>query len=524
MVDVPAVVRKLPPDLLPAPPARTVSETTRDEIRVVWRFQEYSREKETARFWGGVKATYGPTTLECEELLLDYANRTGRAIGKVRLVDPDGVIEAENLVFNWRDKTGQAERVRTEVAGMRLSIEKLEIAPKRWFAAGVRGTPSTTRPPDLEFRARELTLEPGRRGRAVRPGLSVFGLDLGTIPTYAFSLDPRIEGFRPPTISFQQGDGLGLSWLSSFFVDDQSAITGKWAMIPASLPNYQLEWASSPVAPESMRGRITTRSDVGDRLNTSWFDSIIVPRSTKEWDGLRQTRRNFTIGTYWNQTTRGRREDSEEVSKMLDLAYEVGGAQGDWGLLGQLRLQRLRGAHDEPFVDRLFFQGIAHSGERTITSGLGIVFRLDSNATLDKDGGFAWLRGAGYFVGRPNGYLTLAAGSVYTVDAGNARFAFDELFRRNALHFRADARVGPVTLAGLVKYDLLSRDWYSVEYTAALVAGSFEPYIYYRQVPRDVQFGVRLRTNAFFDLLSDRNVRRQQDRTKQKGAEANPRP
>lgn len=507
MIDLAAATAHLPPELRSPPPVE-LKELDRDGIKVIWRFQETLVESQRVRFYGGVRALYGQTLLECEELILDFSNQSGRAIGKVKVTDPEGTIDAENLVFNWKEKTGQAENVRAQVAGMRLQMDRADIKPGVWELSGVRGTPSRTRPPEFELTARKLVLRPGQSGRAIRPGFSVFGVPLGTIPSYSFSLDRRVIGLRIPAASFRRGQGVGFAWGSAFLIDPGTSLTLKTNVLPKSYPLLAAEIARSEIDPEKSVGRLSTRTDMGDRLFDSWIDSVLVPNRDREPRALRAPKSQWSIGSYWGQATRGRLADSETVSKPFDLVYERNTRIGQAGLFSQLRFQQARGARGERYETRAVAQVVGHSGMVSLGEGLGLYFRWDGNAYLGSQSEYAWGRLAGVVVWQPNSRWTLGVSPVVGFETGAATFEWDRPLTLNAVHGRADFRVGPYAASGLVKYDFNRRDVISVEYSLSVLAGSFEPFFTYRQTPRELQFGLRLRTTDFFDLLSNRRIER----------------
>lgn len=519
MLELAAIPKYVTPDLFKVP-AVSVQEVSNEGIQVQFRFQEIQNEGKTVRFWGGVTATYGQTVLKCEELFLDYANKSGKAVGKVRLIDPDGTLEGENLEFNWEKRTGVASNVNANVAGMKLRMSKIEIAPNNWILYDVNGTPSKTHPPEFELGAKRLTLTPGKSGRAIKPTFKLFGTSLGTVPYYNFSLDTRVIGFRLPAINYKRGLGLGVGWNSAFMLGSQTSITGKIATLPKALPSSSIEIASSPIAAENQIGRLTTRPDSGDRLFDSWIDSILVPNKEREARSFRAPRKTFSAGSYWNLSTRGRESDVEELSKPFDIAFEMSGPIGDGGLLGQLRLQRIRGQVTDSYVDRALVQLIAHSSNFDFGNGLGAYIRLDGNSAIEKDNQYSWLRASAVATSNIGNLGTFGIGYSRTFETGTPTFGFDQLYSRNSVNLRSDFDFGSIFASGLIKYDLDRKAWYDVEYSVAFVAGSFEPFFTYRQVPREVQFGIRLRMNDFFDRLSKRKVERKSPPSPKTGSDS----
>lgn len=491
-----------------------------DELRVEYRFQRVDLETKVYRYWGGVRATYGVSVLLCEELEVDTLNKTGVARGKVQLIDPDGGLEASDLRFSYGEefKTGSADNVQIQIDRVKVNAQRLRIEGKTWVLENMNLTPSKTRPPEFELRARKVELEPGKSGKARGFGVKFFGWDIGAVPYITFSLDKRVTGFRLPAIAFQRGQGVGVGWGSTFLLNDQTSVTGKFVTLPMQFPSYTFEVAGSSVAPEAMIGRLTTRNDLQERLNDSYFDSVLVQDRNREVRAYRGPKATWSIGSYWNQATRGRAKDSEQISKPFDAAYELGGKLGHrGGYLGQVRAQSIRPDARSSDEFRLASQWIAHSGWYPIGKRLSTGLRLDS----DLLGEYGWLRAAG-MLHYDAGKVQLAGGFTETMEWGRPQFVFDEPFNKRAAHFRADVNLGSITASSLVKYDFERRSWTDVEYGLSLVAGSFEPYLNYRQYPRTLQFGIRLRLQDLFEKLSDRQI--EQKRKERPGSENQGRP
>ncbi len=67
---------------------------------------EYSADAQEATATGNVEITTGDTKLTCEKLTVNTQTKDGIASGHVRLEDKKGVIEGEQLIYNFQTKTG----------------------------------------------------------------------------------------------------------------------------------------------------------------------------------------------------------------------------------------------------------------------------------------------------------------------------------------------------------------------------------------------------------------------------------
>lgn len=505
--DLPDTLPTLVRARLNAPEAARVSQVD-DELNVEWRTQRYDLENERVVYGGGIKATYGPTTVIADELELDTRNRTGYARGNVRVIDPLGVMEGTALTFNWESRTGEATDVRLESLGARLRVGRVEIGSEQWTGYDVWATPCRTRRASLTVESPKVTLKPGRSGRASGVRLSLFGLKTPPLPPLTFSLDRRVEGFRLPAISFRRGKGFGVSWGSGVLLNDRTSLSANYGTFPKSLPTAKLELAWSSVPPTKATGFMSPRSDLGERFQDSYLDRVYIRHQEAEDNDLRAPRRTLAIASAWNQGTAARPQDSGQISKRLEAVAEFGDAVGAWGAVGQVRLESIRPSHGARFSHRAQLSGTLQSAAWPLASDFESRLRIDGFSTLGKPGAYGWLRGLGSISWRPDEDLRLTFGVFGTTEAGNPRFGFDGLAVKSGALLRGDVRYGPVTVNAILKFDARRGRSYSTEWGVSWVMGCFEPFMQSRLVPRDFQFGVRLRIDEFLGKFTQRDVKR----------------
>ena len=106
----------------------------------------------------------------------------------------------------------------------------------------------------------------------------------------------------------------------------------------------------------------------------------------------------------------------------------------------------------------------------------------------------------------------MGAAFVYGSHTGEPTFDIDRLFATRAFHGRLDVDLGTTRLSFLSKFDLDRRKWYDNEIGLSQVVGPLEPFITFREFPRTVTFGVRLRAEQAFDRLRQRLERRTPNR------------
>jgi len=488
-------------------PQVTQSQPTPDSLKVKWQTQRSQIAEGIVTFEGSVEAEFGPTVLYADKLTLNYKTQEGSATGNVRLVDPEGSMRADFLEFNWRERTGKASDVVVETPGVRASVSRVEIAPNRWLLYDARATICRDEKARFWVFAKETSLRPGRNGVAKRVGMDLFGWKIGTIPSIGFSLDRRVTGFRLPAVSFRRGVGLGIAWSSSLLLREQLSLTAAYATFPQLLPAYGLILTYNFLQAEKARGLVSPRSDLTEWFGDSYMDNVTVVSPEEEDDYLRQSKRTLSAASVWNQATRGRKEDSDGVSKSVELIGEMGGAIGPAGGFAQVRGQAIRPNSADPFKSRAVLTGSANLGSIALTPWLDVRMRGDVVGFLG-DSTYGWLRSQTALLARPSKGFRLAAAYSHGWQAGTPQFRFDELLRQRSLDVRADAKLGPLTLSALFRYDMDLKNWYDRQYAVSLIAGCFEPYVVLRQNPNDVRFGVRFRLDALLGKLQQRDLKR----------------
>ncbi|MBS1705736.1 MAG: LPS-assembly protein LptD [Armatimonadetes bacterium] len=502
-------IPKLPPVHIQRaePTVQQVDET----FRVEWQSKIIDPNTGVLKFVGNVRAYYGPTVVSCDELEIHAEEKMGFARGNVHVFDPEGKLDANSLDFNWQARTGHAENVYLETAGMRGTVESIEISPDRWVLNGVYGTPSKRRVPDIAISTPKIVLRPGRSGRMAAPTVSLFGKKIVKLFPTSFSLDKRVEGFKWPSLNFKRKSGLGVSWTSGFLLNDQTALSAATNSFPDNLPSTTVALAWSKIPPRPSSGFIVPRSELDERFGNGYFNRIYVENPEDEADDLRRDK--FTLGVLssWNSATVGRLTDSLAATKPLEFVGELGGQAHGIGFQAQMRLQRVRFATDTPYTDRALVLGSAQLPPIRLSKNIALTARMDQLwAAGIKGQGFGWVRGEIGAIWSPTPVFRLGAAYARGKELGSAEYEVDRLFSRNAIHLRADVRLGNYLAGGLWKYDVQRAHWYDTEFSFSFVAGSFEPFVQARLFPREVRIGARFRVEEFFGKLSQRTFNRSQ--------------
>lgn len=482
-----------------------------DELSVEWEYQHLAADGRVATYRGNVKATYGPTTLFADELVLELDAKRGHATGNVRLEDPDGRLAADAFRFDWGERTGSAENVTVHAANVMIRAGSIEVRPDRWRVTDAYITPCAgERVPFLGVFSREVVLRSGRGGRARAPDLEIFGRRVLRIPVESFSLDRRVTGFRFPGVSFRRGQGIGLTWASSFLLDDRTAFSGTFAKFEGK-PSYGAQVSWSSVAPTRSSGLVAPRTELAERFGEGYFDVVAVDEPEDEVGYLGAERSSVSAGSTWNQSTAGRPVDSADVTKRLELALEQGGEVA--GIVGfvQVRAQEVRETSSTPFVRRVL--ALASASTRPIALGPNLSARLRVDAYATRGGRpFGWVRampsllydfGRGWRAGVAYGWGH---------EFGDPDFGYDGLLSKRGLHMRLDGDLGFVKASLLLKHDRELGGVYDREYSLRFPIGCVEPFVVVRTRPSDTRFGVRIDIDRLLSRLQQRELKRQPSR------------
>lgn len=481
-------------------PAATVEQID-DILTVEWHRKTIRPADGAVIFSGGVVAKYGVTELRSDKLTLyqTEAKRQGIAEGGVQLIDPDGTAQANRLEFNWANQTALGDKVKVQISGLFLDADTITITPTEWTLTGVGASPDAGKRPALNVRSPRVVYRPGKTGRAYRASISVFGNKLITLPSYDFGGKRSADGFRVPSVSFN--NGFGINWRSSMLVDDRTRLGGGFRARKGDWPGAQVELTRS-LLPRNEPGTLRPPvDDFGERFSGGYMDSLFVRRPAMERENVTSRRSSVTLSTTFNQTMVAR-ANSKLYSKPIELIVEEGRDVGGFGLLVNGRLQRIREERG-PNESRGVLSGSALAPAVQIANGLDTHLRFDATAYLGRDR-YHWTQLQAGLIYRPSTQLRLGGAYVIASQAGQPLFENDRLFSMRAFHGRFDVDFGSTRVSLLSKYDFDRRKWYDNEIGFSQVAGPVEPFVIFREFPRTISFGLRFRADEVFDRIQRR--------------------
>lgn len=469
---------------------------------------EYDMAKLIYRYSDGVVGIYDQTKLTADRVELHRASSEEflRADGHVLLVDPEGTLQAENLLYVWKkgEECGHAEKVFARVAGATIRAGSVDITPTLWTFHDVQGTSSRERLPLYEVRAKILRVVPGRRGYIQHPSLFLLGAHIIDLPTQRFNLDPRTQGIPYPSLSYHKDNGLGLNWSGGYLLSDSTAASFDAATFHNTLPSYGFQLSRSFLGAKDNESLITPQSDLRERFSYGYMDNIEVLDPVRELSAIRANRSGASIGTMWNQGASSLGNDLA-YNKVADIAYERGGNVSGTGMYGQLRLQKIR-QQNTSWITRGLLSTAIEPNYYKLGENLYGQLRLDGEGFTGGNNYF-WVRSTESLFYRANKQIMLSGGLVQTGEGGTPDYTIDRPFDRNGFRFRTDFILGPTRFSYITKYDTQLK-WYDHEYMVSQVAGPLRAFVVYRGKPNGYRLGLELRLDQFVDLLQNPRLHR----------------
>jgi len=455
----------------------------------------------------GVSVTYGLSTLTADRLEVHEApsEAYANAIGHVHVDDPEGTIDAENLRLTWKNGARRAtgENIVGNVAGLYMKAASVDMTDERWEFKEVDGTPCHGKPPLFFIHSPKVVLIPGRKGRLYHPKVSVLGNKVATLPNQGFNLDPRSTGLRLPSVGYRTNGGVGLGWRSGILLDDRTSLQGTARIFPGNYPNYGLTATRSLQATDPREPITPPRSDLSERFEIGYFDTIAVARPEDERTSLTERRSTVSLASRWNQPAF--EGGAARYSRPVELSYAGSHTLGEVPVLAEVRLQTIRNQWTETTV-RGVISGSAGLPSISFGPKAGTLARVDGAAYGGKQR-YGWGQGTfGVYV-RPTPRLTFAAAAVGVVEGGSPLFVIDRPFTKSGYNLRTDMDLGPTKLSLMTKLDAGGRN-YDREFSVVQRLGCLDAYVLSREYPRDLRFGVRLQLDRLANLLGQRRFER----------------
>ncbi|HVT14207.1 MAG TPA: hypothetical protein VHE55_18235 [Fimbriimonadaceae bacterium] len=459
-----------------------------------------NRADQSIEFRGHVIVLYGPTTVYADRFIYynEPKNLHGEAIGNVKLVDPEGVVTAAFLKYNWSTHVGSAQNVDVTVSSLHLTAESADLEPNLWTLRNVGGTGCKLKTPLYYIRARELQVRPSVGVTAIRPQLWILGQKLFTLPRQTLAFNGGGTSINLPYPTVRSGSGLGVNWTNEMPLDSQTSLYTKYAIFHQSLPFYNATIMRSGIRgvdPEPVR------TEIGDRFTFGYFDSIQVrdPKSERQYFGSRKF--DFGVGSTFGADARDTTNANDKIDKPIEFLAQAAGDYRGFGAFGLVRAQQVRVSHGAT-IDRLVFEQNLLTPTLSFGRDLSLYARADA-AEFAGGNPYNWLRGQIGLVYRPASTVRLGVSYTAAKQFGQPDFAYDSPLRFREIGFRADLDFDTTQLRVLVKYDPTDRAIFDREFYFSRVVGCLEPYIVYRERPHKFFLGIKLPLSRVLDHLSN---------------------
>ena len=495
------------------------------------------KEKGYLIYRGGVEAEFGPTRIVTDTLIVRKSNKDpkpllitegaesyslgpdeAKAVGAVRIIDPDGTIEASDLWVTWAPElpkgssTARASNFKVSIGNFFLSAKEATRIGAKWDLANVQATTDKGSRPLYSLKMDHLLVDPGRKGTAKGLAISLFGAKLPKIPSTSFSLDRRARATRIPQLSYRQRDGFGIAWDGNFLSGDQRLLTTSISSFPKLPPTFVTTYSNSRIPYEkSVANQFQVQSDIGERNPFSFFNNIYVSDLEGQNDFISAARDTFQLATSFNVSTFGRQSDLQTLySKPFEAIQERSGTSNGYSYLTQFRAGLFQEGSSKP-VGRGLITGVIAPPIKN-SGRLYSSFRIDGGTHIDS-GMYSWFGGEAGVSYEPKENTRLSVGVYGYKTFGNALFDADLFNSNQGVSLRGDI-FGKATKVSLMwRYDP-TQGWFDRQFRISQVMGPVEPVIIYRQNPNEYQFGLRFRMDQVLGLLQNRSTGRANKPTK----------
>jgi len=475
-----------------------------DKLTIEFHQQRVDLESGKAVYYGGVKATYGPTVVYSDKLELTLGENESRGLaeGNIRLIDPDGTLTADKLEFDWKNNTGEALNVVIKSYRMTIKAKSLKIRPGNWTFGEVSATSCDRSQPIYLVRAPRIDVQPGKRAIVRNVELQILGSTFLKVPYIRQSLDKRISEFAPPRLNFDEEGKASASLTNSFYIAENTVLGGVVKLADGLYPKYGLSVTRSFIGSDSTSGSFVPESEINESSKHSFFDSVTVTNPEAEKSYLGQRRNSLTVGTYWNQRTPGRLVNNT-INRPWEAVYQLSGGSEGLDALAQVRLHNI-GRVGEGTYERAVASAAVSLPAWPISRNAHSYTRLSGIAYMNPDGQYGWGQAQVGVVYSPLKDVFLGGAYGLLGEFGDPLFQSDRPYSKSSLNFRIHWGLGPTKIGFLAKYDFGQKRWYDDEFSFSQVAGCMEPYIVWRRFPNEVSFGIGFRLDEFFDRLSRR--------------------
>ncbi len=488
-------------------------------------------EKGYVIYRGGVEAELGPTKIVTDTLIVRKSSKDpkplqitegnetytlgpdeAKAVGAVKIIDPDGTIEANDLWVTWAPDlpagtpTAKAKGFKIAIGNFYLSAKEATRTGAKWDLAIVEATTDKGRRPLYSLKMDHLLVDPGRRGTAKGLTMSLFGTKLPKIPSTSFSLDRRARATRIPQLSYRQRDGFGIAWDGNFLSGDQQLLTTSISSFPKLPPTFITTFSNSRIPYEkSSANQFQVQSDIGERNPFSYFNNIYTSDIEGQNDFMSAPRDTFQLATSFNIASFGRQSDLQKLySKPIEAIQERSGIANGYSYITQWRAGLFQEGGDKAVPRGLLTAAISPPYKQS--GRLFSSIRLDGGAHIDS-GMYSWFGGEAGVSYEPIENTRLSAAVYGYKTLGRPLYDADLFNSNQGVSLRGDIFGKATKVSFMWRYDP-TQGWFDRQFRISQVMGPVEPVIIYRQNPNEYQFGLRFRMDQVLSLLQNRSAGR----------------
>ncbi|MFA5276818.1 MAG: LptA/OstA family protein, partial [Candidatus Omnitrophota bacterium] len=167
---------------------------------------EYGAENKNVTATGNVEILYQGTKLTCQKLTVNTETKEGLAEGKVRLESDSGVIEGENLHYNFQASNGYLKNAIFRAApyfGKARNIEK--VNESQFTAFGGYATTCSFDHPHYRIKSKRINVFPGNKLQTKSDTFMFGDVPVASIPYFN-------QSFKDPLMHVQVSPGKRKDW------------------------------------------------------------------------------------------------------------------------------------------------------------------------------------------------------------------------------------------------------------------------------------------------------------------------
>jgi hypothetical protein len=422
--------------------------------------------------------------------------------GNVVLTDPLGTLHAARLRFSTLTHSGFADDIELEVEGLTIKADHVEIVPGKWTLTGTE-VHETSGPVHFKLQTNRTVIRLGDKIILTRVKLSIFGEKFSHSGA-TLGLKRGFGSGEYPTPAYDSVNGFGAHWQPAYRLANNLAINGALGVSERTVPGYSFHLTHTFTSVGENEGLVVAGTDVDRRFGGSYFDTISVTSPQNERQLLAIPQSSLSLGSNYNYQVFDRLGNelfARPFEATLQQSFKLPG-----GSVGEVHTAyqnlRLTGSANQT---RWYGQGLVDPPLIHLTSDLDFVLRFEGLTYQGANENYSWLRSESGFTYRPSPNLRLGASAVLAQDFGTPLFQADRLYSKNGLLLRGDYRLGPRRLSTLFALDARSGRWYDSEFMVSQDVGPFRGFAIWRTFPGEFIFGVELRPDSLFNMLSSRS-------------------